>query len=97
MTQEFFEHLAKHEINILIGNVSESDKELFFGPIYDFDVFHQYDYGITLGQILVDLGIMKSMSEAKRNDWNRYIPPGWSEYKIGKRNRKYIYVLKVNQ
>ena len=85
---------ADRDYNILIGSIPESDKELFFGPIYEFDKFKVFDENIQFPQLLRDLGLFKSSSDARRNGWNKEIPGGWFEATIGKKKHK-LYILKL--
>jgi len=82
--------------NIVIGSISEEDKELFFGPIFDFDKFKEFDEEIRFPQLLRELGLFKSSSEARKNGWNKDIPEGWFEATIGKKKNK-LYILKLTK
>lgn len=91
--QNFMRMWSELETNIVIGEVSERDKNLFFGPVYDFDVFHIEDDDSRYPQLLKNHGFFQSTGEARRNGWDKNIPEGWSEHTIGKKKRK-VYILK---
>ena len=78
------------DYNIMIGDVNSYDTSLFEGPIVVCD-----NDNIRFPQLLSKLGIFKSVSDAKRNGWDKDIPEGYNEYKIGKHPISYIYILKV--
>ena len=42
--------------------------------------------------LLKEIGAFPSTSQARKNGWNKDIPDGWSEVKIG---RRFIFVLKI--
>ena len=85
------------EFNILIGDgVLETDKELFFGPLNSMDKFLKFPISHRFPQLLRELGIFPSTSQAIKNGWDKDIPDGFSTWKIGSnKNRKYIYILKI--
>lgn len=81
------------ETNILIGEISERDKALFLGPIFDFDTFHNVDPELKYPHLLKQFGFFKSNGQARKNGWDKDIPEGYSEHTIGKLKKK-LYVLK---
>lgn len=86
-------------LNVIVdnGNVRESDEIALFGPIKheckgcwycrEEDVLW-VDTSVTIFDLLIRLGAFKSKSQARKN-WKHgnNIPPGWSEFKIGKIRR----------
>ena len=83
------------EFNVLIGDMSLEDIELFFGPIYDFDDFAHYD-DIKMPVLLKQLGFFNSNGQARKAGWKDEIPFGWSSYTIGKK-RKELHILKLEK
>jgi len=79
--------------------MTEASKSLdfcFIGPKFDeqFDrkLFEDNDELIqiqplwtTMAHLVAHVGIFKSVSEAKKNGWDKPIPSGWSEWKFPKR------------
>lgn len=84
---------SEQETNILIGDVSINDRELFLGPTFDFEQFHTVESGFQYPQLLGKFGFFKSNGDARRNGWDKEIPEGYSEHTIGKLKKK-LYILK---
>lgn len=78
------------EYNVLIGEVSEEDKQLFFG--LDEEGFIE-SKATRLDTLLRDLGVFKSISEARGAGYAKEIPFGWSELEI---ERKVDYVRRIH-
>jgi len=81
------------EVNVIVasGNVFESDLEGFFGPLRHEDVFVFVNPGTTWAQVLAKIGPFRSVSEARKNSWNKPIEEGFTDkFKVGKANRKFI-------
>lgn len=57
-----------------------SDKELFFGPLTDKDVFSELTEEWLLAHVFARAGVFLSVGEAKRCGWGRSIPSGFSDY-----------------
>jgi hypothetical protein len=86
---------ASSEFNILIGpGVGEADKDLFFGPLRDTDVFQIFDVKARFPELLAALGIFRSRSEARKNGWDKDIPDGFLDFRIGKLKKR-ITILKI--
>lgn len=79
------------EFNFIIGRPEPRDAELFFGdePVEIID-----DLTIRWPQLLKRIGIFKSTGDAMKNGWNKDIPSGFSDMRIGKL-RVRITVLKL--
>lgn len=71
-------------MNFIHSSRDEKDKDLFFGPIEPQDEFMVFEDGCTIAHLLVKWGRMPSLSQARKNGWDKEIPPGFSEWKIGK-------------
>lgn len=56
------------------------DSELF-SPEDTLEVIQPYD---TMAHLLARCGKFKSVGEAKRNGWDKPIPTGWFQQRIGK-------------
>ena len=84
---------SEQETNVLIGDVSEKDRELFLGPTFGFETFHEADDKFKYPQLLGKFGFFKSNGDARRNGWDKDIPEGYSEHSIGKLKKK-LYILK---
>jgi len=51
----------------------ESDREVFFGPLEDIDEFIVVDDSCTMAHIMHTVGIFPSVSQARKNGWNKAI------------------------
>lgn len=90
------------EFNIIIGDgvIEEVDKFTFF----NFDPNNPLPWERIIKvpdenrfpQLLKLLGMFPSTSQAMKCGWNKDIPNGWSEWKIGpKGNLRRIFILKI--
>lgn len=66
-------------------NVSERDKQIFFGPIVSTDVIIILSKEDRMSHVLVKAGVFKSISQAKANGFNVPIPVGFSDGRYGKK------------
>jgi len=67
-----------------IYNIEERDKELFFGPLTDKDFFVEIQKGWTMANIVYDVGIFNSLTQARKNGFGDKIPFGFTDRKVGK-------------
>jgi hypothetical protein len=62
------------------------------------ELFNEGDVVESLGDItnmahlLVKYGVFKSVREASNNGWRKPIPNGWSEFSIGKTNKRVLFI-----
>jgi len=75
-------------MNFITENTTESDKELFFGPIEPEDTFIIIENHWNMAHILYEAGIFPSISQARKNGWNKPIPNGFNILTIGKKAKK---------
>lgn len=76
--------------NYYIGKgVTERDKEILFSGETSDALSETKNYP----QLLSDLGIFKSKSQARQSGWNE-IPEGWSDITVGKMKNR-ICIIKV--
>lgn len=99
---------TKDDFNILIGDFKESDKELFFGPLEDYDKFTIFPNETNLPSLLKELGFAKSKSQARKQIPNMFkleadkdnkyleIPEGFSDFILGKKNKR-LTILKITK
>ena len=78
------------EINILIGNISDKDKELFFSPVNG-DKFVKLDNSATWADILVP-AVFKSRSQCRKAGFIE-IDEGFTDILVGKK-RVRVTILK---
>ena len=79
-----------------VRNILETDKSLFFGPLLPEDTFTFIEPHWTLAHIMHHAKIFKSVSDARKNGWNKPIPSGWSEYRVGKL-KHYVCILNITE
>lgn len=79
-----------------INKISDKDKDLFFGPVDSKDEFIEIQDHWNMANIIHIAGIFSSISQARKNGWNKPIPNGFTILTIGKKaKRKEIFILKV--
>jgi hypothetical protein len=76
-------------MNFIADNISDTDKELFFGLDEDFVIIEN---GWSMAHVMHRAGIFPSVSQAKKNGWNIPIPDGFNEFIVGKK-RKQIFTF----
>lgn len=80
-------------MNFISKNISEEDKELFFGPL-EGEEFTVIEWNWTMANILHAAGIFPSVTQARKNGEDDPIPQGFTILKRGKKkNRKEIFIL----
>lgn len=72
-------------MNFIHCELPDSDKELFFGPLEADDQFVAIGDGLTMADLVVELGTFPSLKQARKNGWDKPIPAGFSAHKVGKR------------
>jgi hypothetical protein len=72
--------------------ISDKDMELFFGPFDEGDHFIIIESHWTMANIMHQAGIFKSVSQARKNGWNKPIPKGFNIFTVGKK-RKEIFIF----
>lgn len=83
-----------NEIHFVSPAVSETDKDVFFGPLTDTDVFLPIEPHYKLCNLMGLSGIFPSIGQARKNGWDLEIPKGYSEYTVGKLKKR-IWVLNL--
>lgn len=83
-----------NEINFISKNVSDADKDLFFGPLVDNDVFIEIEDHWSMANILAHAGVFPSVSQARKQGEHKPIPKGFTILERGKNQRKkHIFIL----
>jgi hypothetical protein len=87
-------HMKRYEVNLIYEKISEYDRNLFLGPFDDNDgpILEFNDSHTTMSHLMSLCGCFKSISEARKNGWNKPIPSGYQELTFGKKRLK-IYIL----
>jgi len=83
-----------NEFNFVQEDVDPKDVELIMGPIEpEVDgPFVKFDSTWTMAHIMNAAGIFKSVTEARKNGWNKPIPHGFQHLIVTKRKIN-IFVL----
>lgn len=84
-------------MNFLCKKVTNKDKDLFFSPIDPEDTFLIIEDHWIMAHILHKAGIFPSVSQARKNGWNKPIPDGFTELTVGKKSKKKnLFILKIS-
>lgn len=87
--------MKTYEFNFVDPNVPPAYAEILMGP-------YEEDDGITIpltaeyrtmAHIMAKVGFFKSVSDARRNGWDKPIPKGYSEYVVGKGDKKKVIFI----
>ena len=78
-----------NEFNFFTSSL-ESDKELFFGPIEPTDIFTPVQNDWTMANIMFTVGIFPSVTQARKNGFNKPIPDGFSDMRVGKNKLRLV-------
>ena len=90
----FEEEMKSNEINFIHQDVSPEMKEAIMGPFEESDgpVIEFDDSFTIMAHILHKSGIFRSVTEARKNGWDKPIEPGYTHLQIGKKKLN-IYIL----
>lgn len=73
------------EFNFLLGNVSQDDKELFFGPVAPSDFFIELKKDcLDMADVMLIVGAFASKSQANKAGKGGPIPLGFTDFRVGK-------------
>lgn len=72
-------------MNFIEKNTSKNDLELFFGSDETFIIIQDH---WTMANIMKEAGIFPSVTQARKNGWNKPIPEGFQEFIVGKKKKK---------
>lgn len=83
--------VGRVDLNFITSNVSDGDKDLFFGPLEGekFEVIEDHE---ILAHLIAKTGVFQSVGQARKNGWNKEIPLGFSEFVVG-RNKARVTIL----
>ena len=88
--------MTGNTINFIHKDLPLSDRELFFGPLDSEDKFVEFDNEWQLEHIFVNIGLFKSLTQARKNASSGLIPAGFSSITRGK-NQKKIEIFILNK
>lgn len=72
------------------------DIHLFLGPIEadQEQSFFESKETLTLAHFMAEAGIFPSVSQARKNGWNKEVPKGFNQFIVGKK-RSMITILNI--
>lgn len=83
------------ELNFFSENMGKEDIDLFFGPLEPSDgPFIPMPHGWTMAHVICQAGIFKSVTEARKNGWDKPIEKGFQTIEFKKRGVK-IHIMKM--
>ncbi len=74
------------EFNFFFSS-DEKDRDLFFGPL-DGEEFINIEEKDIMAHLMAKAGIFNSVSDARRNGWDKPIPSGFSDLRVGKKKTR---------
>jgi len=74
------------EFNFFFSS-NENDKDLFFGPL-EGEEFINIEEKDIMAHLMVKAGIFISISDARRNGWDKFIPKGFTDIRVGKKKTR---------
>lgn len=81
------------DYNFIASSQPDTDKELFFGPVTQDDAFFPITDDMSMAHVMAQIGLFPSVSQARKNGWNKPIPDGFTDFRSGK-NKVRITILK---
>lgn len=72
-------------VNFVHESVSDADLDLFMGPIHPQEEFVRFGEAWTMAHIALHLGMFQSLTQARKNGFNKPIPEGFSQHVMGKK------------
>ena len=83
-------------MNFINSNITEADKELFFGPLLENETFTVIEDHWKMAHVIHKAGLFPSVSQARKNGWNKPIPSGFTLLTVGKKaKRKDLFILNL--
>ena len=86
------------DIDFVRKGTSKKDIDLFLGPINNDQEIIEFELNdkLTIAHFMAQANIFPSISEARRNGWNKPIPSGFNHFIVGKK-RKSLTILNINE
>lgn len=72
-------------LNLVHTDVSLVDLNLFLGPIHPDEEFVRFGDNWTMAHVAVHVGLFQSLTQARKNGFNKPIPDGFSQHVLGKK------------
>jgi hypothetical protein len=88
--------MTHNEFNFVSETVSDADIDLFLGPLEPTDgPFIRFPPTWTMAHVMHAAGIFKSVSEAKRNGWEKPISHGFQAITASKKKIRIFILNKI--
>lgn len=90
--------VGRVDIDFIKQDTDSKDIDLFLGPVNETQnqVFIDSFDNKTLAHIMKDAGVFSSVSDARRNGWNKEVPSGFSHFIVGKKKSS-IAILNIKE
>lgn len=84
--------MPRNEFNFYHPTHTQRTINRLFYPDADDGPYVPLVDGWTMAHVMHAAGLFPSVSQARKNGWDKPIPEGWSEYTVGKlRKRVFVY------
>ena len=83
-----------HSYNFIPPHLPGRELDMFFGPVKKEDKFIEIQPRWTMAHIMHAAGIFPSISQARKNGWDKDIPYGFSSHRVSKK-RYLITILNI--
>jgi hypothetical protein len=77
-----------HDINFVSPDTDEFMFDTMFGPVSAGERFVLIQPNFIMAHIVAEAGCFQSVSEARKNGWNKPIPTGLTNFVVGKKKIK---------
>lgn len=80
-----------NETNFAHYTFDAVDRDLYYGEDFDEPILTFFPHEM-LCHLMFRAGLFPSISQARKNGWNKPVPDGFSDYVVGK-NKHHVWVL----
>lgn len=87
--------MITQDVNFITDDCTEREKDVLFGPLTSEDVWITFTKDENIGHLLRKAGLIKSLSWARQNGWDKVIPEGFTAFTFGKLKHKITIFNKV--
>jgi len=88
--------IGRIDIDFIRKDISQKEIDLFLGPIDDEQDQETFilNEKLVIAHFMAIAGIFPSIGQARKNGWDKPIPPGFSQFVVGKK-RSMITILNI--
>ena len=81
-----------------IKNINAKDKDIFFGPLNVNEEFIDIQPKWCMAHIMHSIGLFKSITQARKNGWDKPIPEGFTKITVGRKAKKQeLFILNIKE